>query len=453
MGAVVERGREIVNASFGPRRGRSPSTLAHRLLEVRGEASALAVAADLVEALERMDAEQLEGFLELLATDFSPDPGHLSEAVELWRRRPADVDALLALMAAVEPPRQELFRRLNTAPGGTPAILRLRRRLLQLLPERPQLRAVEADLRHLLGSWFNRGFLRLEAIDWQTPAATLEKLIAYEAVHEIRGWEDLRRRLAADRRCFAFFHPALPGEPLIFVEVALTRDLPDAIEPLIDPARPVSDPQAADTAVFFSISNCQEGLRGISFGSFLIKQVVAELEAELPWLKRFVTLSPLPLFAESLRRRDLPGGFTEARLRSLAAEFAPELRRRTGLDDPLQGLEKVLAEPALQEEGARRLVERLALAYLVELRREGRVLDPVAHFHLSNGARLERINARADLSPRGLRESHGVMVNYLYERERLEVNHERYVGEGEVTMSRQLAAEHGRLRAVWRAAA
>jgi malonyl-CoA decarboxylase len=453
VGAIAQRGRQVLRHSLGGRRAQTLGQLCRRLLVQRGEASALALATDLVGTVSRLDTDGLDRFLELLARDFSADPGAVDAAIDAWRDRHGDPDALLRLSSAVEPPRQELFRRMNMAAGGTAAILRLRERLLELLPERPDLRPVDADLRHLLSSWFNRGFLQLQLIDWQTPAVLLEKLIRYEAVHQIRGWDDLRRRLADDRRCFAFFHPALPGEPLIFVEVALTRDLPDAIAPLIDPGWPIADPLAADTAVFFSISNCQAGLRGISFGNFLIKQVVADLGAELPGLKRFATLSPMPLFAATVRRRDLPGGFTEARLRALAGDADDDLRQRTGIDDVVAALEYALARPELQEGVIASAVQRVALAYLVEVRHpDGRVLDPVAHFHLANGARLERIDVRADRSPGGLGQSHGVMVNYVYERERVELNHERYVDGGVVTTARSLAGELARVQDAWRRA-
>jgi malonyl-CoA decarboxylase len=448
---IADRGREILNFAGITRKRQTPRELSQRLIAQRGEASGLALARDLVDALAKLNDTEVAGFLDMLAADFSPDAGAIHRAIERWRRNP-DLGSLLALAASVEPPRQELFRRLNMAPAGTATLLRLRTRLFGLLPERPRLQAVDADLKHLLASWFNRGFLRLERIDWQSPAAVLEKLIAYEAVHEIKGWDDLRGRLAADRRCFAFFHPALPGEPLIFVEVALMSGLAEAIGPLIDPKRPIADPKTADTAIFYSISNCQVGLRGISFGNFLIKQVVGELAAEFPAIKTFATLSPLPRVAEVLRRRDSPQGFTDARLRALIGDNAAELCRLAGTADPVQALFHLLALSTLELEPVRRVLRRLTLAYVVELRNADGVFDPVAHFHLSNGARLERINPGANPSPTGLRQSHGVMVNYLYDPERLEFNHERYIDTGEVAMSRKLAGEHAAVRAAWRSA-
>lgn len=407
VGGIAERGRSILRL----RRLDDLERLCRRLIEQRGEATSIALAAAVVGAIERMDDAETESFLRLLLDRFSADAAKVEAAVESWRRD-GDRAALDGLWQTAEPPRQELFRRLNVAPGGTRSIVRLRARLLDLLESDPDLEPVDHDLRHLLGSWFNRGFLQIVEISWRTPATILEQLIEYDAVHQIAGWDDLRRRLAGDRRCYAFFHPALPEVPLIFVEVALTRGLATEIGPLIDPEREVGDPRAADTAIFYSINSTQAGLRGISFGSFLIKQVVTELQAGLPRLRRFATLSPLPSFAAALRAH----GET-----ALAGEAAPH-----------------------SEAGKRRL-ERLALAYLLHARREGRAADPVANFHLSNGARLERIDPDADLSEHG-RQSCGVMVNYLYEPDRLELNHERYVERGEINLSRELAARARGLR-------
>jgi malonyl-CoA decarboxylase len=323
-------------------------------------------------------------------------------------------------------------------------MVQLRARLLELLPETSALRPVEADLHHLLSSWFNPGFLRLEEINWHTSAAILERLIAYEAVHQIQGWDDLRLRLAADRRCYAFFHPALPDEPLIFVEVALTRGLAEAIGPLIDPGREVASASVADSAVFYSISNCQRGLRGISFGSFLIKRVVSELSADVPWLKTFATLSPLPGLRHAVERTDAPDGFADERLQALIGDRADDLRRLAGTADPVVALRHLLSSAGRRPAPVQTVLRRLALDYLLRIRRGRRVSDPVGHFHLANGARLERIDLDADLSDGG-QASYGVMVNYLYEPQTVELNHERYIESGEVAMSRGLMAESRRL--------
>jgi malonyl-CoA decarboxylase len=445
--SIAERGREILSRTPAGRRPETTEALCDRLLAQRGEALGIALASELVAAIQAMDEDQTGRFAHMLVARFGADPDRVEGAIERWRSR-RDAESLRGLMAAAESPRQELFRRLNVAPGGTQAMVDLRARLLGRLPEEHELQAVEADLHHLFSSWFNRGFLRLEEINWHTSAAILERLIRYEAVHQIRGWDDLRLRLAADRRCFAFFHPALPDEPLIFVEVALTRGLAAAIGPLIDPLRAVASSSAADTATFYSINNCQRGLRGISFGNFLIKQVVEGLSADVPWLKTFATLSPLPGLRQAVENPESPDGFTEARLRALIGEKGDELRRLTGAEDPLRALRLLLASPSPRPAPVQTVLRRLALAYLLQVRRGKRVADPVGHFHLSNGARLERIDLDADASERG-RASYGIMVNYLYEPERLELNHERYVETGEVATARALVGDSRRVATAW----
>lgn len=437
VGSIADRGRELLN--FAAKRDPDAADLARRLLKQRGEASGLALAQDLAAAIRVLDDAALEKFLAVLASEFAADPKDVEQAVAAWQKQPGD-RTLAALRDAVEAPRQELFRRLNMAPTGTATLVRFRERLLKLLPKQSELRGIDEDLRHLLASWFNRGFLRLERIDWNTPAALLEKLIEYEAVHEIDGWDDLRLRLASDRRCFAFFHPAMPDEPLIFVEVALVEGIPGAIQPLIDKQRTIGEASAADTAVFYSISNCQDGLRGISFGNFLIKQVVGELSAEFPNLKTFVTLSPVPRLREALMRRD-PANFSLERLERILGEEALHALDGDGLDDPIAALAERAASDKKLPASLGQALHRLALAYLTQLRQAGRAFDPVAHFHLSNGARLERIDINADRSAKGMKESLGVMVNYLYEPRSLEANHERYVDTGMVPVSRKLAAE------------
>src|SRR3979490_1754658 len=280
--------------------------LAATLLSERSEASGALLARQLHEVLRALDANDRHGFQRYLATEFQPDRAALRASAERYLAD-GTAEAAAALARAADPPRQELLRRINMAPGGTGALIAMRSELTSCLRGEPELKLLDADLKHLFASWFNRGFLELRRIDWQTPAAVLEKLIAYEAVHAIKGWDDLRRRLAPDRRCFAFFHPALPGEPLIFVEVALVEGLATAVPPLLsqdtDEAAARARALRADTAIFYSISNCQDGLRGVSFGNFLIKQVVEELQTYFPQLKRFSTLSPVPGFRRWLARQ------------------------------------------------------------------------------------------------------------------------------------------------------
>ncbi|MGA7910260.1 MAG: malonyl-CoA decarboxylase family protein [Candidatus Dormiibacterota bacterium] len=446
--AVAERGRAMLGRAAGNANSTANLAAICSLLIARhGEASGLALATDVVRALERMNDSASAEFLEVLAGEFSPPPEAVAAAVDRWRSDPTD-EAVMALAIATEAPRQELFRRLNLVGGGAAALVKLRGQLLVLLPTRPHLRPVDADLRHLFSSWFSGGFLRLEQISWGTPAATLERLIAYEAVHEIHGWDDLRLRLAADRRCFAFFHPLLPGEPLIFVEIALTRELPTAIAPLLAAQRTIADARTAHTAVFFSISDCQPGLRGISFGNFLIKQVVRELSIELPGLRTYTTLSPVPGLARAVDDRRDPDAFTDERLRALTLPHHDEVCRLASTDDDLQALSRLLQRPGPYAPVVARIAGRLALAYLIHVKSGMRVADSVGHFHLSNGARLERINTGGDLSPRG-RQSFGVMVNYVYEPQRLEVNHERYVRTGHVATGTSLSGEVKAVDAAW----
>ncbi len=408
-----------------------------RLLSERGESNGMSVARDLIDRLDPLADESLDGFFDFLADELGPDPAQVLRLAEVYAAR-ADAPSLVALQAAVEPPRQELFRRLNRAPRGTAAVLRLRRALLRRLPQRPGWRAIEADLLHLLSSWFNPGFLRVERVDWNSPAQLLEKIILHEAVHTIDGWDDLRRRLQPDRRCFAFFHPQLPGEPLIFVEVALLPEMPAQVGPLIDKLATPLAPEQFRVAAFYGISNCEAGLRHVSLGNFLIKQVAEQLQQELPRLRTFCTLSPMPGFAGWLRGRPdtaaLPGLGKAAAARLAAAQA--ELDRACGGD--LEALQS----PALHDRldtAAQDALLALAAAYLghASTTPQG---DPVARFHLDNGARLERLNLRGNLSPTGLKQSFGIMVNYLYDLERVEAHHAKF-RRGIVVRSRAVAAQ------------
>ena len=301
------------------------------------------------------------------------------------------------------------------APGGTAALVEMRKTLLKGLRAHPAWKAIDFDLMHLLRSWFNRGFLRLERIDWRTPALVLEKLIDYEAVHAIRGWWDLRRRLEGDRRCFAFFHPQLPDEPIIFIEVALTHGMSAQVQPLLDKDLPVDSPLTADCAMFYSITNCQEGLRGISFGNLLVKQVAEELKREFPHLRRFATLSPIP----GLRRwlAEVP----------LSAEHRALLSR---LEDSAWHLGEV-------PEALQKLLSRLCAYYLLQAKQGPEPLDPVARFHLGNGARMERLNWLGDISEMGMRRSAGLMVNYVYRLDEVERNHEVYARDRQIVAARR----------------
>jgi malonyl-CoA decarboxylase len=398
------------------RKAREVAEICRALLSERGEVSGAALAREALAAYTSLPANALMPFLQQLASDFLPDPAEISRVAADFERE-ASPQNLIRLQRAVESPRQELFRRLNVTPGATAMLVDLRRQILHELKSNPQFAGVDADLSHLFGSWFNRGFLKLERIDWRTPAIVLEKLIAYEAVHEISGWKDLRRRLAADRRCFGFFHPALPDEPLIFIEVALSDRVSDAVAPLLDPESAEADPARADSAIFYSITNCQQGLRGISFGNMLIKHVVEELSREFPRLKTFATLSPVPGFrawlAELIRNNA-----------AIAANLAP-------LQNPGWHHDASLTN-ALRD-----ILMPLCAYYLLQAKKDNSPLDAVARFHLGNGARLERLNWLADTSRQGVQRSACMMVNYVYRLDEVEQNHEAFVREGAI------AASHG----------
>lgn len=392
------------------------------LLSTRGEVSGAAIAREALAAYRSLDNIYRPAFFSMLAAEFSPPESALRSAAEHYVKH-ASAANLMLLQQAAASPRQELFRRLNQAPEGTATLVNARKHLLTGLVEHPDWQVVDTDLVHLFNSWFNRGFLTLQRIDWHTPAIVLEKLIEYEAVHEISGWHDLRRRLQSDRRCFAFFHPALPNEPLIFIEVALVKGISSAIAPLIDHEAPVGDPERADTAVFYSITNCQPGLRGVSFGNLLIKQVAQRLGEEFPRIKTFSTLSPIPGFA--------------AWLASHAERFArPDAH-------PLQKAVHSLSTPGWHEQPALAASMQKALAplcayYLLNAVRDDAPADPVARFHLGNGARAERLNWLADTSARGLKNCAGMMINYVYHLDQIEDNHELYIREHRVAATHDL---------------
>jgi malonyl-CoA decarboxylase len=434
--SVAERGRAWVKLPVGLPPLDQVRELARNLVSERGEASGAALARVLLDRYLALSDSDRAAFLVHLAQDFAPDPIALAAAAQRYLDKPTPRRAA-ELAETAEAPRQELLRRINMAAGGTAALVAMRAAVTRQSAGSPDLDPLESDLRHLLASWFNRGFLELKRIDWHTPAVVLEKLIAYEAVHEIHGWTDLRRRLAPDRRCFAYFHPSLPDEPLIFVEVALVNGLAGAITPLLAPEER-GQTRPPDTAIFYSISNCQKGLRGISFGNFLIKQVVEDLRQEVPSLMRFATLSPVPGFRVWLDEvlaggtRHLLRADERAAIKLLAGKGAKGAFRR------------LLNQPGWQDDPAvaaalQPPLTRLCAVFLTANVDGKGPIDPVARFHLGNGARLERINWLANTSARGIRESHGLMVNYLYDRERIEANHEAFVRQGHVAHSTEVA--------------
>ncbi|MCP5085119.1 MAG: malonyl-CoA decarboxylase [Alphaproteobacteria bacterium] len=413
---IVERGRALKAFSLGS--GGHDGTieaLSKGLLSGRGESSGMVVARHILAIFDVLSDDEKTEFFHFLNDVLVPDDEGLKAAAAAYLETPSNAQ-VMQLAKAVESPRQEFFRRLNLAPGGTVQIVRMRAELLARLKQFPELKPVDDDMAHLFGSWFNRGFLVMRRIDWSTPAAILEKIIEYEAVHEIKGWDDLKRRLnPKDRRCYGFFHPSLIDEPLIFVEVALTRDISGAIHDVIS-EHDETEAEDPRTAVFYSISNCQKGLAGISFGHFLIKQVVSDLSNEIESLKTFVTLSPIPGFMRWLSTMR-ESGEVEARELSLLehSTWPSKKDAEKRLSDVLQPL--------------------AARYFLQEKRSDGKPIDPVARFHLGNGARLQRLNWMADLSERGLSQSAGMMVNYLYDLDYIERNHEAYAEQGVIAAS------------------
>jgi malonyl-CoA decarboxylase len=419
--SIAERGRGLLGRRIAnPRAASDLGSLCEHLLSRRGEASGVALAQEILARWSVLGRDGRLGFLLMLCRRFGADRARLAAAIAAYQAEASDTTAL-ELHRAAEPRRQEVIRRLNMAPDGIAALVGMRADLLGFLRQAPELAALDADFVHLFSSWFNRGFLVLRRIDWATPASVLEKIIRYEAVHEIQSWDELRRRLApGDRRLYAFFHPQLVDEPLIFVEVALTTEVPATIQSVLSESRAPIAGEQATTAVFYSISSSQEGLRGISFGNFLIKQVVEELRRELPGLTEFFTLSPVPGFAAWLareRRAEAPAHLTAEDCQTLAA-----------LDETGWHRDEATAE------GVRKALLPAAAYYLFRAKRpNGMPEDPVARFHLGNGASLDRINFLGDPSANGLRQAHGIMVNYCYSLDRIEENHEAYFERKQVT--------------------
>lgn len=404
---------------------------------IGGETAVRGRLASILVLYAELGDEGRKAFVKLLIDDFGADEAAIRRAIATYTvttepraRRRAESE----LRHALASPRVRILRHFNLLPEGVKFLVALRADVHRYIRQLPEFEVIDEELYALFSSWFDVGNLELRRISWQSPAALLEKLITYEAVHEIRSWSDLRNRMDSDRRCYAFFHPRMPEEPLIFVEIALVAAMASGVHILLDESVPPMDPQAAQAAIFYSISNTQPGLRGVSFGDFLIKRVVEQLSSEFPKLKTFATLSPIPGFRKWL----------DARLKAKDASlFGPEeaaqLARTAGAADAFEGLglllERELDKDAETATAIAPVVTHLAARYLVEEKEEERPLDPVARFHLGNGARLERINWLADTSPRGLRQSFGVMVNYLYKLGDIEANHEAYARKGRVAIS------------------
>ena len=373
--------------------GKTTVELADALLGSIGEVSGVTLARSILDRYAIMSSNEKLDFFEFMTDTLEIDPESVIKTLDAFKINPNKA-TYQAFAEASEPKRQELARRLNQVPGATAQLVKLRKDLLGMVKDRPKLGPLDVDLKHLFASWFNRGFLVLRPINWSSPADILEKIIAYEAVHAIHSWDDLRLRLKpTDRRCFGFFHPSMPDEPLIFVEVALTKGIPNSIQELLADERDPINATDADTAVFYSISNCQAGLAGISFGNSLIKQVASDLATDLPGLSTFVTLSPIP-----------------------------------GLNHWLETSK--LADENLGQD------EALAAHYLLKAKKpDGMPLDPVARFHLGNGAKVHAVHAQADTSENGIKQSNGTMVNYLYNLSQISQNHEKFVSNKTVVAS------------------
>lgn len=404
--------------------------MCQQLLDERSQSSGVHLAGDILGAYARLDDADRRVFLCDLAQGFAPDAQAIRIAMAAYDADPTPL-RMAAISRLAEAPRQEVLRRLNQAPMATGALVNMRADVLRFVKDDPALRVLDQDMAHLLRSWFNRGFLVMRRIDWSSPADLLERIIRYEAVHSIATWDELRARLLpSDRRCYGFFHPALGDEPLIFVEVALCDAIPSSIQSLLAQGRDELDPARAKVAVFYSISNCQAGLAGISFGQFLIKQVVEDLGAEYPGLETYVTLSPIPGFARWLKKLAADG--------DEAAQSALE-------DKPMR--EWHVHDP--RRAGLMRLGARYLLG---ERDGEGRLIDPVARFHVGNGARVERLCWMADTGARGMAQSHGLMVNYLYDLDTVESNHNAYARHRVVNASAGMNGLLAPPRKLWRAA-
>jgi malonyl-CoA decarboxylase len=403
-----------------------------------GEVSTRQRAGRLAETYLHLDDAGRHAFLRLIAHEFGPDPRQVSEAHEAYQAAVGTAeqwDAEARLRAAMRSRRLRILTQFNAIPQGVKFLVDLRADLLRFVAQDPSLKPLDRELEARLSAWFDVGFLELQRITWLSPAALLEKLVQYEAVHEIRSWDDLKNRLDSDRRCYAFFHPRMPLEPLIFVQVALLEELADNVQRLLDIEAPLADTRRATTAIFYSISATQPGLRGVSFGNFLLKRVIDDLKRDFPRLKTFATLSPIPGLARWAQRH--PDEMAEAFLpadRTRLAGLGIASTDDAALSAVLEGKPDWQADDKLRAT-LREPLLRLAARYLLEARRGDKPVDAVARFHLGNGARVERLNWLADCSAKGLQQSWGIMVNYLYDPDSIESNLEQFASEGLIAAS------------------
>ncbi|MFT5572714.1 MAG: malonyl-CoA decarboxylase [Cryomorphaceae bacterium] len=404
---------ELVRRNFPSERAIDIYALCEAMMASDGEYSSLLLAQEILQEYSRLDAAGRIAFFFKLDSDYDVDIEVLIKATRDYKNSPT-FESLNHLTKSSEPKRQELLRRLNMPDGVTPQLVKMREDLLALSRTHPELAKIDADFRHLFRAWFNRGFLYMRPLDWSSPANILEKIVSYEAVHAISNMEELRARVAPrDRLCYAFFHPAMEGEPLVFIEVALTKNLSNNIAEILDPRHEDINPEEANHAIFYSISNCHQGLAGVSFGNLLIKQMVALLVVKFPNIKTYATLSPAPGFSKWLKNSERP---------DLSISLAANENTQNALLVENSELLKSAAEYFLHAKNER-----------------GKPLDPVARFHLNNGAELARLNLHADSSEKGEKQSMGLMVNYIYSLKNITDNHERYVGEGEIACAKSIS--------------
>lgn len=433
---LTSSGHEIKPLNLGPDLPDSDVTILKKLMQEcveakGGEVSSRARAAVLGQAYLSLNDRGKIKYLEILVKDFAVSNESITEVKQKIEELENNPDLVSTIRDLLIPPRIKLLTRFNDLPQGVKFLVDLRADIRFFMNSVPALKSLDYDLRRLLKSWFDIGFLELKRITWNEPAALLEKLIEYEAVHEISSWSDLRNRLDEDRRCYAFFHPSMPDEPLIFIEVALVKGIAASIQTLLDEQEKPLDPKDADTAIFYSITNTQMGLQGIHFGGFLIKQVVDQLVMDLPNLNTFATLSPVPGFTDFINR--LPD---EKEKQILSEREQVELRELFGLESIKEILTNIdRLQNLVDSDTIKNILMKICAWYLVKEKRGQRALNPVADFHLNNGARLENINWMADVSEHGLRQSAGIMVNYVYKLSDIEKNHERYSDTGNIATS------------------
>ena len=421
LDSIADAGEKFLDLTFSGTSTKSLVNLCRDLVSHKGVASGIALARNVVHQYASLDMKERLKFFQELSDNFGPDMEAIKKAAKDFELA-SDSETLRNLASKMESDRRKLFSRMNMAPNGTSAIVALRQDLLGFVREHPEIAAVDEDLAQLLTTWFNPGFLSLERIDWHTEASLLEKIIEYETVHNIADWNDLKQRLVENRRCFAFFHPALEGEPLIFVEVALVKGMASSVQMIIhDQQRNGEDP---DTAIFYSINNCQKGLTRIPLGNFLIKRVVSEIARDLPSIKTYCTLSPITGFSRWLKNEL---NSTDSGVISLTDKDKLDLT-----NDPswhrAEGTLKVLKEPLI----------RACANYLVKVKKNNNPINSVARFHFGNGASLHRINWLGDTSKNGFNEYCGLMVNYLYDLKQIESNHEAYVKDRKIAISKSI---------------